>query len=312
MKAAILREYGVPEFGDWQDEPVAGPGQAVVEVGAAGLNPVDVAIASGRFYGGQPPLPSIAGREGVGRLDDDRRIYFDSPVPPFGSMAERTLVEAGSGFEVPDGVEDGVAVALGIAGLAAWLALEWRAKVAPGEHVLVLGATGAVGQIAVQGAKLLGAGRVVGAGRDAEALVRVRGLGADATVATGDHEDVPAALKEAAEDRIDIVVDPLWGAPLVAAVQAASFGARIVQLGAAAGPETTLLSAPIRGKMLVLMGHTNFATPPEVKAKAYASMARAAAAGDLQVDLERVPLERVADAFRRQAESPHHKLVLMP
>jgi NADPH:quinone reductase-like Zn-dependent oxidoreductase len=312
MKAAILREYGVPEFGDWQDEPVAGPGQAVVEVGAAGLNPVDVAIASGRFYGGQPPLPSIAGREGVGRLDDGRRIYFDSPVPPFGSMAERTLVEAGSGFEVPNGVEDGVAVALGIAGLAAWLALEWRAKVAPGEHVLVLGATGAVGQIAVQGAKLLGAGRVVGAGRDAEALVRVRGLGADATVATGDNEDVPAALKEAAEDRIDIVVDPLWGAPLVAAVQAASFGARIVQLGAAAGPETTLPSAPIRGKMLVLMGHTNFATPPEVKAKAYASMARAAAAGDLQVDLERVPLERVADAFRRQAESPHHKLVLVP
>lgn len=312
MKAAILREYGVPEFGDWQDEPVAGPGQAIVQVGAAGLNPVDLAISGGRFYGGQPPLPSIPGSEGVGTLDDGRRVYFDGPLSPYGSMAERSLIEAGSGFDVPDGVDDGVAVALGIAGLAAWLALEWRAKVAPGEHVLVLGATGVVGQIAVQGARLLGAGRVVGAGRNAEALERVRALGADATVVTGEHDDVPAALREAAEERIDVVVDPVWGAPLVDAVQAASFGARIVQLGAAAGAETTLPSAPVRGKMLVLMGHTNFRTPTEVKAGAYASMARAAAAGELTVDVERVALEKVADGFRRQGEGPHHKLVLVP
>lgn len=312
MKAAILREYGVPEFGHWADEPVAEPGQSVVEVGAAGLNPVDVAISSGRFYGGPPPLPSIPGQEGVGTLEDGRRVYFDGPVAPFGSMAEHSLVEAGSGFDVPDGVDDGVAVALGIAGLAAWLALEWRAKVAPGEHVLVLGATGVVGQIAVQGAKLLGAGRVVGAGRNAEALEHVRALGADATVATGDHDDVPAALQKAAEDRIDVVVDPVWGAPVVAAVQAASPGARIVQLGAAAGAETTLPSAPVRGKMLVLMGHTNFATPIETKRAAYASLARAAAAGELTVDVELVPLEQVADAFRRQGEGPHHKLVIVP
>src|SRR5277367_5803782 len=132
MRAAVLREYGIPAAGQF-DEPIAGPEQAVVEVLAAGLNPVDVAICAGRFYAGRPPLPSVAGREGVGMLDG-ARVYFDAPIVPFGSMAERALVDPDSTYPVPDGVPDGVAVALGISGLAAWLALTWRAQLQPGEH----------------------------------------------------------------------------------------------------------------------------------------------------------------------------------
>jgi NADPH:quinone reductase-like Zn-dependent oxidoreductase len=310
MRAAVLRDYGVPSAAQF-DEPVAGPEQAVVEVLAAGLNPVDVAICAGRFYAGRPPLPSVAGREGVGMLDG-RRVYFDAPIAPFGSMAERALIDPRSAYPVPGGVDDGVAVALGISGLAAWLALTWRAHLQEGEHVLVLGASGVLGQIAVQASKLLGAGRVVAAARSREGLERCLELGADAGVRLGETEDLPAALTEAAEGQIDVVVDPLFGPPFVAAVNAASFGARIVQIGAGAGAEATLPSAPIRGKMLVIMGHTNFAAPPEVKRDAYRQLAEAAADGSLSIDVDPLPLAQVGEAWDRLAAGSHRKIVLVP
>jgi NADPH:quinone reductase-like Zn-dependent oxidoreductase len=310
MRAAVLHEYGVPSPGEFE-EPVAADGQAVVEVLAAGLNPVDVAICAGRFYAGKPPLPSVAGREGVGTLAG-KRVYFDAPIVPFGSMAERALVDLDSTYPVPDGLDEGVAVALGISGLAAWLALTWRAQLQEGEHVLVLGASGVLGQIAVQAAKLLGATRVVAAARSAEGLERCLALGADAAVRLGEPDDLPTALAAAADGRIDVVIDPLYGEPFVAAVNAASFGARLVQIGAGAGAEATIPSAPIRGKMLVLMGHTNFAAPPEVKREAYGKLAEAAARGEIVVDVDRVPLEQVGDAWDRLAAGSHRKLVLVP
>jgi NADPH:quinone reductase-like Zn-dependent oxidoreductase len=310
MRAAVLHEYGVPQAGEF-DEPVAGEGQALVQVLAAGVNPVDVAIAAGRFYAGKPPLPSVAGREGVGLLDGER-VYFDGPLQPFGSMAERALIDPNSTHPVPAGVADGVAVALGISGLAAWLGLTWRAQLERGEHVLVLAASGVLGQIAVQAAKLLGAGRVVAAARSREGLERCMELGADATVRLGDGEDLAGAMSAAAGGRIDVVIDPLWGEPLVAALNAASFGARIVQIGAGAGADALIPSAAIRGKMLVLMGHTNFAAPAEVKGEAYRRMAEAAAAGDLRVAVEELALEQVAEAWERLAAGSHAKLVLRP
>ncbi len=310
MRAAVLHEYGVPSPGEFE-EPAAGSGQAVVEVLAAGLNPVDVAICAGRFYAGKPPLPSVAGREGVGMLDGER-VYFDAPIAPFGSMAERALVDPSSTYPVPEGLDQGVAVALGISGLAAWLALTWRAKLQPGEHVLVLGASGVLGQIAVQAAKLLGAARVVASARSAEGLERCLALGADAAVRLGEPEDLPVALAAAADGRIDVVVDPLFGEPFVAAVNAASFGARLVQIGAGAGSEATIGSAAIRGKMLVIMGHANFAAPPEVKREAYGKLAEAAANGRIGVDADRIPLDQLAEAWDRLAAGSHRKLVLVP
>lgn len=310
MRAAVLREYGVPRFDDFQ-EPEPDEGQAAVEVLAAGLNPVDVSISAGRFYAGAPPLPCVAGREGVGLLDG-RRVYFDAPILPFGSMAERVLVDPQSVYDVPDGLADAVAVALGISGLAAWLALTWRAQLQPGEHVLVLGASGVVGQIAVQAAKSLGALRVVAATRSREGLARCLELGADAAVRLGEPDDLPAALADASEGRIDVVVDPLFGAPFVAALGAASFGARIVQLGTGAGDEASVASAPIRGKMLVILGHTNIAAPQEVKREAYARLAGLAGSGALRVETEPIELEHVAEAWERLGAGSHRKIVLVP
>lgn len=309
MRAAVLHEYGAPSADDFR-EPSAGSDQAIVEVLAAGLNPVDVSICAGRFYAGRPPLPSVAGREGVGMLDG-RRVYFDAPIAPFGSMAERALIDPRATYPVPDGVQDGAAVVLGISGLAAWLALTWRAQLKQGEHVLVLAASGVLGQIAVQAARLLGAARVVAAARSQEGLERCLRLGAHASVRL-DEPDLPAAFAEAAQGRIDVVVDPLFGEPLVAAVNAASVGARLVQLGAGAGAEATLSSAAIRGKLLVIMGHANFAAPPEAKREAYGRLADAAAGGEIRVDVDPLGLEEVGEAWRRLASGSHRKIVLVP
>ncbi len=310
MKAAVVIEYGVPRHDEFE-EPGAGPGQAVTQVLAAGLNPVDVAICAGRFYAGAPPLPFVAGREGVGVLEG-RRIYFDSPILPFGSMAERTLIDAASTYDVPDAVEDGLAVALGIAGMTAWLALTWRAELQPGEHVLVLGASGVLGQVAVQAARLLGASRVIAAARSPDGLQRALDLGADATVRLDGSTDLAAAMSEAARGRVDVVVDPLFGEPFQAAVAAASPRARIVQLGAAAAPEATLSSPDVRGKLLEIRGHTYFLAPLETRREAYRRLTDLAATGDIRVEYEPIPLERVPDAWRRLADGPHVKIVLVP
>jgi NADPH2:quinone reductase len=256
-------------------------------------------------------VPSVAGREGVGLLDS-RRVYFDSPILPYGSMAERALIDPQATYDVPDGVPDGVAVALGISGLAAWLALTWRAQLKAGEHVLVLAASGVLGQIAVQAAKSLGAARVVAAARSQTGLQRCLELGADAAVALDGSDDLAAKLAEAAEGKIDVVVDPLFGEPFAAAVDAASFGARLVQLGAGAGNESTLSSAPIRGKMLVIMGHTNFAAPPEVKRDAYESLSALAASGELKIEAEPIELEHVGEAWERLARGSHRKILVVP
>jgi NADPH:quinone reductase-like Zn-dependent oxidoreductase len=310
MRAAVLREYGVPSV-DQFEEPMAGPGQAVMKVLAAGVNPVDVAISAGRYYVGKPPLPCVTGREGVGLLDGTR-VYFDAPVFPFGSMAERVLVEPVSTYPVPDALEDGVAVALGISGLTAWLALRWRAELKQGEHVLVLAASGVLGQIAVQASKLLGAGRVIGAARSQEGLDRCLSLGADAAVRLGEPDDLPGALADAADGRIDVVIDPLFGAPFTAALSAASFGARIVQLGGGAGAEATVSSPVIRGKMLVILGLTLAAAPSELKADAYRRLTEAAVGARIVVETDPFPLERVGDAWKRLGAGSHRKVVIVP
>jgi len=312
MRAAVLPAHGaVPEAGTF-DDPTPAAGQEAVTVLAGGLNPVDIRIAQGNFPADRGEPPYVPGKEGVGTLDDGTRVYFDPSVAPFGSYAERTLIAAGSGFAVPDGLDDGVAVALGIAGLAAWLALEWRGGIEAGETVLVLGASGVVGQIGVQAARILGAGRVIAAARSPEGLERCTQLGADATVRIEDVGDLTAAIREAAGGGVDLTVDPLWGAPAAAAFTALNPFGRHVQLGQSAGAEATLTSAAVRTKPASIIGHTNYAADEARRRAAYQRMAGHAAAGEIEVEVERVPLADVADAWRRQGESPNRKLVIVP
>ncbi len=312
MRAAVLHAYGtVPEVGEFRD-PVAEPGAVPLEVAAAAVNPVDVRIASGVYPLERLEPPYVAGKEGVGRRDDGGLVYFDKRVPPFGAFAERTLIEAGHGYPVPAGLDPALAVCLGVSGLAAWLGLEWRGRLTPGETVLVLGASGVVGLIAVQAAKLLGAGRVVAAARNESALARAAELGADALVPLG-REDLEAALLDASGgEGYDLVLDPLWGEPAVGAMGAVKRFGRMVQLGQSAGDQATVSSAAIRNKPIELIGHTNFAASEERKAAAYAHLASHALAGELTVPIERLGLDDVPDAWARVGASPHAKLVVVP
>jgi NADPH:quinone reductase len=182
-----------------------------------------------------------------------------------------------------------------------------------GERVLVLGATGAIGQLAVQLARMAGAGRVVAAGRSPQGLERAGDLGADACVQLDGRErdELSAALREAAGGRgVDAVVDPLWGEPAMAALAAGAFGVRLVNFGQAAGPETTMSSVPLRNNRAAVLGISTAMDPPEVRRDRCARVLRLVAAGRLTVAREVLALDRVAEAWERQAASPNGKLVL--
>ncbi len=309
MRAAVLHEYGTPRC-DVFDEPVASGDEVVLAVAAAGVNPFDIHASSGRFYV-KPPLPSVVGLDGVGLTPDGRRVYFEGTVSPYGALAERTLVAPHSLVELPGEVDDAVAAALGNSGLAALLSLDWQADLAAGESVLVLGATGSTGRLAIQIAKQLGAGRVIAAGRDAGRLHRTGELGADVCVSLEAADPLPA-LQDALGPGADIVIDLLWGRAAALGVQVAASGARYVQVGNAAGPIASLDAGMIRSKALKIGGYANYHVPAEARHAAYRRLIEFATAGQLQVDVERVALRDIEAAWERQQAGPSRKLVVIP
>jgi NADPH:quinone reductase-like Zn-dependent oxidoreductase len=313
VRAAVLHEHGAtPRAGEFAD-PGEDEGCVVVDVAAAGLHHLDLLKASGAYYTGPPPLPCVVGTDGVGRLEDGRRVYFDATVPPYGSMAERTLVPRDALLTVAEGVEDTVAAALGNTGLAAWLALSWRAGLQAGETVLVLGATGAVGSVAVQAAKLLGARRVVAVDLPQERLQRLLERGADAVVPIDAEDDLDGAIREAAGGDVDVTIDMLWGAPALAAMRVAARGARHVEVGSIASAELTLPAPLLRSVSLDIRGFSVAHPPPELKREAYLRLTEHAARGDVVVDVDALPLTDVGDAWERQRSAAGGaKMVLVP
>lgn len=261
----------------------------------------------------QPPTPSVVGSEGIGRLADGRRVYFRGNVSPWGAIAERTALYADGLVDVPDDLEPALAVAFGIAGTAAWLGLSRRGALQEGERVLILGASGVVGLIAVQAAKLMGAAHVTAAARSEQGLERAREVGADAVVRldrTGD--ELTQAFLEAAGGPVDLVFDPLWGEPASAALEALERRGRLVQLGQSAGASAAFSPVNLRFKELSILGYTNFMSSPEEQAEALRTMWRHAADGTLRADVETVPLDDAAAAWERQASSPGSKIVVVP
>lgn len=300
----MLREAGSSPGLEDVDEPTAGGGQAVVTVLAAGLNPVDLKQAAD----GAGALPRVVGNEAVVRLGGARG-YAERTVSPHGSLAERAVVDPALVIDLPGQVSDADALAIGIAGLAAWVSLETAAGLQPGETVVVLGASGSVGQVAVQAARLLGARRVVAAGRDRAALSRSLGLGADEAVELGGPDDA-AALLDATAGGADVVLDPVFGPPLVQALHATRLGARVVSIGSSAQPEATVPFAALRGRSMLT--YSNQLTEAGVKRAAYARMLQHLLAGELRVAAEVVGLEQAPDAWERQAGTPRTKLVVVP
>ncbi len=309
MRAAVLTTPGsAPEAAEHPD-PRPAPGCALVAVTAAPVVPLDLLCASGTSYFGRPAVPYVPGVQGVGVVESSAalpagtRVFFATSAgmaPGDGSMAERCLVAEDDLIPRDDAVPDEVAAAVGLSGVAAWMVLTWRARVQPGERVLVLGAGGAVGQAALGAAKVLGAGRVVGACRSEAAAGRARRAGADDVVLLCDDvEELAARFAQACDGAADVVVDPVFGRPATAAARVLAPFGRLVNLGGASGDEACFSSAGLRSHTAAVLGYTNNALTAEQRRTALTAVTGHAAAGRITVAAEQLPLGDVGDAWRR-------------
>lgn len=264
MRAAVVRAFDAPPSYSTFPDPVPEAGEVLVKVAAAGLHPIVKSLANGSHYGSAGELPFVPGVDGVGRLEDGTRVLFGGGHSPFGTFAEKSLASRSICIPLPDGIDDATAAGIANPGMSSWVALGARARFVAGESVLILGATGVAGQLAVQIAKRLGARRVVGAGRNPEALEKLIGLGADATISLDQEQDalVAALRREFAGEGLDVVLDYLWGRPAESALKAIAqkglgkLGSRVrfVQVGSSAGPTLPLDAATLRSSGLELLG----------------------------------------------------------
>jgi NADPH2:quinone reductase len=275
------------------------------------VNPLDLAIVNGQVPLRRLQPPYIAGYEAVVQLGDGTRCYLTGPPAPYGALAELVPVPDSAGFPVPAGLDPGLAAALGVAGLVGWVALDYRGHLQPGETVLVLGAGGSAGQLAMQSARILGASRVVGAARG-KALEQAADRGADAVVDLADDQAIDAGLAAAAPGGYDVIVDFLWGGLAPLAMNHANAGARYIQVGSSAGPTSTINAPAFRNKLLTLVGHGLAATPAEVRRSAYAQLVHHAIDGKLTLDLEHTRLDDISQTWEHLKTGSPRKLVVTP
>ena len=319
MKAAVLRELAKPPRFEEFAEPTAGKDEAMVRVRAASLKAIDRQLASGSHYASPRELPVICGTDGVGELEDGTRVFFGGPRRPYGAMAERTVAPRTFCFPVPAEIDDDTAAALPNPGVSAWLSLKYRAKLAAGETALILGATGVTGQLAVQIAKLLGAKRVIGAGRNERALGKLRELGVGATIQLNQPGNSlkDAFAREAGEAGFDVIIDYVWGCPtetLLAAITRSEFAVvtketRLVQVGESAGPTIALPAAVLRSTALTILGTAGI-PPREVLADAMQQVMTRAARGELRIETKRIALADIESAWVRPESG--RRIVVIP
>jgi NADPH2:quinone reductase len=264
MNAAVVHAFDAPPRYTSFAEPVPAEGELIVNVTAAGLHPIVKALARGAHYGSEGVLPFIPGVDGVGRTQDGRRIYFGISRSPFGTFSERAVTTDGMYLPLPEGLDDVTVAAIANPGMSSWVALVERARFVAGENILILGATGVAGRLAVQIAKRLGARRVIAAGRNPQALKDLKELGADAVISLDqEHEALVSSLRrEWAEAGVDVVLDYLWGHPAEAMLESiqqkglrhATSRIRFVQVGESAGKTISLPAAILRSSALELLG----------------------------------------------------------
>jgi NADPH:quinone reductase-like Zn-dependent oxidoreductase len=304
MKAAVVPGAGqTPVYGDFS-EPHPAANEVRIAVSAAAISPIVKGRASGRHYSSHSRFPFVVGVDGVGKLEDGSRVYFLLPQAPNGSMAQRTIVASAQCVALPDALDDVTAAAIANPGMSSWAAYTERAKLKAGETVLVNGATGAAGRLAVQIARHLGAKKVIATGRNADALASVAALGADVTIPlTADEAALETRFKEQFAQGVDVVVDYLWGRSaelLLAAGAKAGADAvpiRFVQIGSASGADITLPSAALRSSAIELMGSGIGSVSLERLVHSVAGVLQAAVPGGFKIATRAVPLAEVESAW---------------
>ena len=319
MHAAVVRSFDHPPRYEQYDTPQPnGPDETLAEVLAVGLHPRVRSGAAGRHYTSTGTLPMIPGIDGVGRLPDGGLVYFAVPDDVWGSMAERAVVDPRRTVQLPENADVARIAAAMNPAMSAWVALRRRVPLQPGQSVLVLGATGNAGTMAVQVARRLGAGRVVGAGRNPERLAALAAVGADEVVALDDDAEATAARLAKAAAEVDIVIDYLWGAPAAATMMTlltarADRGRALdwIQIGAIAGPTIELPSVALRSANLRIQGCGQGSVSPRAYLAELPSLVAEIDAGTIAVTPRPVPLADVEAAWTAP-EPPGQRTVLIP
>jgi NADPH:quinone reductase-like Zn-dependent oxidoreductase len=306
MRAAVVTSFDSPPA--YQEFPEPTPGadeEVIVDVVAAGLHPRVRSQADGSHYTSSGRLPLVPGIDGVGHAPDGTLRYFVLPDTAMGAMADRTIVDRRRSVVLPESC-DPVAIAAAMnPAMSSWVALRQRIGFPPGQSVLVLGATGNAGGLAVQVAKHLGAGHVIGAGRNTERLAALGGLGADATVSLDGGPGEVAHRLGAAAGEVDVVIDYLWGQPTADAMEAVvtnrtDRGRPLtwIEVGSVAGPAATIPSAALRAARLQLVGSGQGSVPTRDILAELPELARRISDGAFRIDAATMPLADVGVAWR--------------
>ncbi|MFC3799184.1 zinc-binding alcohol dehydrogenase family protein [Cohnella sp. GCM10012308] len=319
MHAAIVRSFqSAPTYGTIETPQPAGDHEVVADVLAAGLHPRVRSQANGSHYTSNEALPLIPGIDGVARLPDGGMVYFVAPDTPYGTMAEKSAVDLRRSVPLPEEADPVTIAAAMNPAMSSWVALRRRLDFQPGMQVLVLGATGNSGQMAVQIAKLLGASRVIGAGRDSDRLRKLAALGADEVNSlAGDPEEAAHSVAVAASE-VDVVVDYLWGKPaeltMLPLLKRRSDRSRTlswIQIGSVAGPAAAVPSVALRSADFRLIGSGQGSVTTEGYLAEFPALMDAIASGKLRVDAKPVPLHQVEEAWTAPSD-PEKRIVLVP
>lgn len=310
MKAAVVHFAGhVPTYSDFEP-PKCLPGQHLIHVKAAALSHLTRARAAGKHYSLSSTYPFVAGADGVGRLENGQRVYFANPQPPLGSMAEQVAVWPGQYVLLPDDISDFTAAVLANPGMSSWMALKERAAFQPGESVLINGATGSSGRLAMQIARHFGAKRIIATGRNPQALLELQKLGADQVISLAwDEDEQLAAFQAAFANGIDVVLDYLWGSPAQKILSASSKipnpsrPLRFVQIGSMAGEEITLPASILRSRSTILMGSGMGSVAPDRIVDSVRDLLTSAGKAGFQIETEITALSEVSSAWVRDTET---------
>jgi len=319
MRAAVVTSFDTaPHAQDFALPTPQGAHQVVVDVLAAGLHPRVRSQADGTHYTSTDELPLVPGIDGVGRDAGGALHYFVLPDTTLGSMAEQTIIDTRRSIVLPEGCDPVQIAAAMNPAMSSWVALRRRTRLTPGQKVLVLGATGNAGRLAVQVARHLGASTITAVGRDTSKLVDLSALGADYLIdLTGDPDETSARLAEAGHD-VDVVLDYLWGEPTATAVRAIVPARRDddqqlswIQIGSVAGATCPLPSAALRATRLQILGSGQGSVSTPAILAELPDLAERISAGTFDIDARAVALDDIEAAWV-QAATSRQRIVITP
>jgi NADPH2:quinone reductase len=319
MNAAVVESFDKPPRYTTFADPTPTSEEVLVTVTAVGLHPIVKSLAKGTHYGSTGQLPFIPGVDGVGRLDDSTRVLFGASRPPYGTFAERSVTKRSFCTPIPDALDDATVAALMNPAMSSWAALTQRIQFTAGESILILGATGSAGHLAVQIAKRLGARRIVAVGRNPQALEETKSLGADSTISLNQDRDalVSAFRDEIASQKTGVILDYVWGAPAEALLAAVtqkgldheSWRIRYIQIGSIAAPTISLPAATLRSSGLEIVGSGFGSVPMQKIFQSLAAILKEAARQPFQIKLTSAPLSEVEKLWNSPEET---RLVFQP